>query len=56
MTDYEDFDRDELVIACGCLESALVAFINKCERLEVDTTELREIPDDVHAAIDGLRE
>ena len=55
-TDYRKLDYDDLLIACGCLESGLIAFINRCERNGIDASELREILDDVHAAVDGLRE
>ena len=55
-TDFRRLNYDDLLVACGCLESAVVAFINRCERLGVDTSELREILDEVHAAIDGLGE
>ena len=56
MTSIRELDYESLVIACGCLESGLIAFINRCERRGVDVSELREILDHVHTAIDGLRE
>ncbi len=52
--DLKTFDADQLLMACACMESALIAFINKCNREDLDTTELRDILDDVHAAVDGL--
>ncbi len=55
-TDLTDFDTEQLLMACACMESACVAFINRCERDGYDTTELREILDYVHAAVDGLRD
>ncbi|NGM17425.1 hypothetical protein GMI70_05325 [Eggerthellaceae bacterium zg-893] len=55
-TDLTGFDAEQLLMACACMESARVAFINKCERDGYDTTELREILDYVHAAVDGLRD
>lgn len=54
--DLREYDAGQLLEACACMESALVAFINKCGRQGIDTAELRDILDDVHAAVDGLRE
>lgn len=53
-TDLKVFDADQLLLACACMESALVAFINKCNREGIDTTELREVLDHVHAAVDRI--
>ena len=56
MTDYRKLDVGQLVVACGCLESACVSFILRCEREGIDTKELRAVLDEVHEAIDGLSE
>ena len=52
--DLKAFDADQLLMACACMESACIAFINRCSRDGYDTTELKSILDEVHAAIDGL--
>ena len=54
--DLEEFDADQLLLACACMESACVAFINKCDRDGYDATELREILDEVHAAVNGIKD
>ncbi len=52
--DLKTFDADQLLAACAYMEGALIAFINKCNRQGMDTTELKEVLDYVHAAVDGL--
>lgn len=54
--DLKEFDADQLLMACACMESACVAFINRCERDGYDASELRDILEHVHAAIEGLRD
>ncbi len=53
-SDLRTFDAGQLLMACACMENALIAFINKCNRQGIDATELKEILDDVHAAVDGI--
>lgn len=53
-SDLKTFDVDQLLMACACMEHALISFINKCNRQGIDTTELKEILDYVHEAVDGL--
>lgn len=52
--DIRGFDVEQLMMACACMESAVVAFINVGEREGMDTTELCKILDSVHAAIESL--
>lgn len=54
--DLETFDAEQLLLACAYMESACVAFINKCERRGIDASELRGILDEVHAAVRGIEE
>ncbi len=53
-SDLRTFDAGQLLVACACMENALIAFINKCNRQGIDATELKEILGEVHAAVDGL--
>lgn len=45
---------DQLLIACGVMESTMLFFINHCERQGIDANVLRLALDDAHSAVDGL--
>lgn len=49
-----EFNADQLLLACACMESAIVSFIAKADRDGYDTTDLKNVLHEVHAAVDGI--
>lgn len=54
MPDYESLDSDELLTACGILESTLIALINRVEELGLDANEFHKSLNDAHMAVNEL--
>ena len=55
MADIQSLNPEQLLTACGVMESTMLSFIIHCERRGIDVNELRQALDDAHNAVDGLR-
>lgn len=53
---YSNLKHNDLLEACGVLESTLIEAIGKLEDQGIDTTDLRSGLNRAHAAVDGLRD
>lgn len=54
--DFENFNTNQLLTACGILESTIVSFIRDLDSKGIDTSSLRIGLNDAHAAVEGLME
>lgn len=52
--DYEDVNPDQLITACGILESTLINLIEQVEAAGIDPQPFRSKLNDAHMAVDEI--
>lgn len=56
MNNLNELNNDQLLTACGVMESTIVSMIQKFESQGIDATDLRRGLAEAHAAVDDLKD